>query len=317
MTATALSIEHVDIAFPGPAGPVPVVAGVSLAVAAGRTLGLVGESGSGKSMTLRAMCGLVPAPGIVTGGTVELGGTRYASSRELGRVRGTEVTMIFQDPAASLNPVRTVGSQLAEVLRVKRRASRAEARASGVELLDRVGQPEPRRSFDAYPHQLSGGQRQRVMIAMAVAPRPKVILADEPTTALDVVTQEQILALLQELQREHGTAIVLVTHDLGVAAQVCHDVATLYAGCVVERGSADSVLRRPRHPYTRALIDAVPSLSTSTLPVPIEGGPPEHAPRGLGCSFAPRCGLARAGCEAVDMRLEQLTSCACPFERAR
>ncbi len=309
----ALAVDGLRVEFPGEHGVVRAASNVCLSVMHGQTLGVVGESGCGKSVTLRALCGLVPEPGRMVAGTVEVEGRSYRSAQELAPLRGEKVSMIFQDPASSLNPVHTVGSQVGEVLRVKLGYSRKAARAEAVELLDRVGIPEPSRRMSSYPHELSGGMRQRVMIAMAIACRPKVLLADEPTTALDVTTQEQILKLLLQLQDESGMAIVLVTHDLGVIEEVCDEVAVMYAGYVVERGSVQEIAGSPRHPYTRGLIAAMPQIDARTLPAVIAGQPPDPGTLPSGCPFAPRCPQVREECTAVEMEHETLTTCACPF----
>jgi oligopeptide/dipeptide ABC transporter ATP-binding protein len=246
-------------------------------------------------------------------GVVQVEGAEHRSATELARLRGEKLSMIFQDPASSLNPVHTIGSQVSEVLRVKLGYSRKAARAEAIELLDHVGIPEPARRMAAYPHELSGGMRQRVMIAMAIACRPRVLLADEPTTALDVTTQEQILKLLLRLQDESGMAIILVTHDLGVVEEVCDQVAVMYAGYVVERGTVQEIARSPRHPYTRGLIAAMPQIDSRSLPAVIAGQPPDLGTLPAGCPFAPRCPEAREECVAVDMERETVTACACPF----
>jgi oligopeptide/dipeptide ABC transporter ATP-binding protein len=287
-----------------------------MSVRAGMTLGVVGESGSGKSVTLRALCGLVPHPGRVTGGRLAVNGQPWAWDN-LEALRGSFVSMIFQDPSSSLTPVRTVGSQLEEVLRVKVGLGRQAARKECVELLGHVGIPEPSRRARAYPHELSGGLRQRVAIAMAIATRPRLLLADEPTTALDVTTQEQILVLLKRLQREERMAMVFVTHDMGVVHDIADDVAVMYAGYIVERGTAGDITGSPRHPYTIGLLAAVPKLRTRVLVAPIPGQPPNMAALPLGCPFAPRCAEARPECKVIDMALEahHPSACACPFNR--
>ncbi|MGA8355219.1 MAG: ABC transporter ATP-binding protein [Solirubrobacteraceae bacterium] len=309
----ALAVDGLRVEFPGEHGVVHAANNVCLSVMQGQTLGVVGESGCGKSVTLRALCGLVPEPGRMVAGTVEVEGVQYRSAPELASLRGEKLSMIFQDPASSLNPVHTIGSQVSEVLRVKLGHSRRAAMAEAVELLDRVGIPEPSRRMASYPHELSGGMRQRVMIAMAIACRPRVLLADEPTTALDVTTQEQILRLLLRLQDESGMAIILVTHDLGVIEEVCDEVAVMYAGYVVERGSVQEIAGSPRHPYTRGLIAAMPQIDARTLPAVIAGQPPDLGTLPAGCPFAPRCPRAKEECAMVEMDRETLTTCACPF----
>ncbi|MFL6196899.1 MAG: ABC transporter ATP-binding protein [Thermoanaerobaculia bacterium] len=260
MTAPLLEIRELAVAFPG----ATVVRGVSLQVHRGEIVGLVGESGSGKSMTALAVLGLVPPPGRITAGQVLLDGPggpvdlRRLPPREMRKVRGGRVAMVFQDPATALNPVLSIGFQVAEAVRAHRPASRREAREEAARLLDRVALPDARRRLDDYPHQLSGGQRQRVMIAMALAGRPDLLLADEPTTALDVTLQAQILELLEDLRRDLGLSVLLITHDLGVVAETCERVAVMHDGHLVETAGVEELFRSPVHPYTRALLAAVP-----------------------------------------------------------
>jgi peptide/nickel transport system ATP-binding protein len=309
----ALAVDGLRVEFPSEQGVVRAATNVCFAVPAGGTLGIVGESGCGKSITLRALCGLVPAPGRMVAGEVRLDGVAYRTEEELSTLRGQKLSMIFQDPASSLNPVRSIGGQVSEVLRVKLGYSRKVARAEAIELLGHVGIPEPARRMAAYPHELSGGMRQRVMIAMAIACRPRVLLADEPTTALDVTTQEQILKLLLRLQDESGMAIILVTHDLGVVEEVCDEVAVMYAGYVMERASVSEIARRPKHPYTRGLMAAMPQIDSSSLPAVIVGQPPDLAMLEPGCPFAARCPMVRDECRGIDMEELTLADCACPF----
>ena len=311
--APALAVEGLRVEFPSQDGRVRAASNVRFSVPHGGTLGIVGESGCGKSVTLRALCGLVPAPGRVVAGEVRVDGVSYSSAAELASLRGEKLSMIFQDPATSLNPVHSIGTQMSEVLRVKLGYSRKAARAEAIELLGHVGIPDPAQRMSSYPHELSGGMRQRVMIAMAIACRPMVLLADEPTTALDVTTQEQILKLLLRLQDESGMAIVLVTHDLGVIEEVCDEVVVMYAGYVMERGSVQELARAPRHPYTRGLMAAMPQIDARSLPAVIVGQPPDLATLEPGCPFAPRCPQARSECAAVDMEAQTVTACACPF----
>jgi oligopeptide/dipeptide ABC transporter ATP-binding protein len=308
-----LSVEGLRVEFPSHQGIVRAATNVRFSVPRGRTLGIVGESGCGKSVTLRALCGLVPAPGRVVAGVVHVEGVPYRSTAELASLRGEKLSMIFQDPASSLNPVHRIGAQVSEVFRVKLGYSRKAARTEAIELLSHVGIPEPGRRMASYPHELSGGMRQRVMIAMAIACRPTVLLADEPTTALDVTTQEQILQLLLRLQDEFGMAIVLVTHDLGVIEEVCDEVVVMYAGYVVERGAIDEMTRSPRHPYTRGLMAAMPQIDARSTPIVIAGEPPDLSTLGPGCPFAPRCPEVRPECTHIDMEALTVTTCACPF----
>jgi oligopeptide/dipeptide ABC transporter ATP-binding protein len=244
---------------------------------------------------------------------VVIDGRARSWSSDVHDLRGRFSAMIFQDPSATLSPVRSVGSQLIEVLRVIRRLPRAAARAEAVELLDRVGIPDPSRRLRAYPHELSGGMRQRIMIALALATQPRLLLADEPTTALDLTTQEQILALLKQLQAETGMAMIFVTHDLAVARDVSDEVIVLYAGYVVERGPAAVITSSPRHPYTRGLVAAIPNLYANAASVAIPGQPPNLTSLPAGCPFAERCPEVRPECARVDMEAEAETSCACPF----
>ncbi len=250
-------------------------------------------------------------------GTVCVEGRPHRTAKALETLRGRKLSMIFQDPASSLNPVRSIGSQVSEVLRVSLDRPHAAARSEAIELLDHVGIPHPAQRMSAYPHELSGGMRQRVMIAMAIASRPQVLLADEPTTALDVTTQEQILQLLARLQEESGMAIILVTHDLGVIEEVCDEVVVMYAGYVVERGSVEEITRSPMHPYTQGLIAAMPQLDAAHEPLLMHGQPPDLSTLEPGCPFMPRCPKARSGCAQIDMQTLTTTACACPFATER
>jgi oligopeptide/dipeptide ABC transporter ATP-binding protein len=318
--ADLLDVRDLTIGFPAGEGLLLAADRINLQVAAGRTVGLVGESGCGKSVTLRSLLGLVPYPGEVLSGEIRWLGEDLmgASKNRLATLRGTEISMIFQDPTACLNPVFTVGDQITETLRRRGGLGKTEARARAVELLDRVGVPSPDRRLASYPHELSGGMRQRVMIAIAISTRPRLLLADEPTTALDVTTQEQILSLLMEFQAEDGMAIVLVSHDLGVIAETCDEVVVMYAGRMLEAGLDDAVMRNPRHPYTRGLIKAMPSLEVSEKlpPVPISGQPPNLADLPPGCPFSPRCEFKRPECDSIPVALDaglREHGSACPF----
>jgi oligopeptide/dipeptide ABC transporter ATP-binding protein len=297
---------------------------VSFDLRPGETMGLVGESGSGKSVTCRSLLRLVPEPGEIINGSVIYEGKDLLRlpPRELRSLRGREISMIFQDPLSSLNPVYAVGDQIGEPLRIHRRMSRGQAQEEAVRLLDRVGIPSARKRLDSYPHELSGGMRQRVMIAIAISCRPKILLADEPTTALDVTIQDQILALLLEIQQESGMAVLLVSHDLGVIAQSCDRVTVMYAGYVVEQASTAALFARPRHPYTVALLNALPELAAERADgklVPIRGQPPDLASLAPGCPFAPRCEFVEAedpSRREVSMVLEEVERghlTACPF----
>jgi len=302
MSAPVLDVRGLEVTFRTDHGLVRAVDGVSFALEAGETLGLVGESGSGKSVTNLALMGLVPSPpGDVRAERILVAGHDLAAltPRALQRVRGRDVAMIFQDPMTSLNPLLTVGRQLTEGLEVHGLARGKDARRRAAAGLGEVGIPEPETRLRQYPHELSGGMRQRVMIAMALLCEPKVLLADEPTTALDVTIQAQILELLRALQRRHGTAIVLVTHDLGVVAGMANRVQVMYGGRLVETAPAPALFRTPRHPYTAGLLGSVPRLTGDTAArlVSIPGQPPDLARLPEGCAFQPRCTLAVARCE--------------------
>ena len=316
-----LEVRDLHTAFPTSQGSVLAASGVTFSLGERETKGIVGESGSGKSITLRSLLGLVPEPGRVVEGEVLWGGRDLLRlpQAELRAIRGREIAMIFQDPTSSLNPVYTIGEQISETLRVKLGMGAREARARTTELLDHVGIPAARKRLGAYPHELSGGMRQRVMIAIAIACRPRLLLADEPTTALDVTIQDQILALLADLQDEFGMAMILVSHDLGVVAQNCDSVAVMYAGHVVEDAPARTLFGSPRHPYTIALLKSLPSIRSpgtrGRLPQ-ISGQPPDLAQLPEGCPFRPRCPSSRDACAGVTMQLETVGPAhrtACPF----
>jgi oligopeptide/dipeptide ABC transporter ATP-binding protein len=319
-----LEMHNLTVGFPAKRGVLLASNRVNLGLRAGTTLGLVGESGSGKSVTLRSIIDMVPPPGeVLEGGVLWRGRNIHGLSKdELRSIRGPEIAMIFQDPGASLSPVSSIGSQLAEIYRARVGFGRKAARAQAIELLGDMGIASPSSRYSDYPHQLSGGMKQRVMIAMAVAFGPALLLADEPTTGLDVTIQDQILVLLSDLQRRSGMAMVLVSHDLGVIARMCDTIAVMYGGFVVECGSRDEVIKSPRHPYTRALLAAELAFapgSSRTRRVPIGGQPPELANLPLGCPFAPRCPHARADCSQVQMTLDGRAGghrSACPVAEA-
>jgi peptide/nickel transport system ATP-binding protein len=294
-----LAVEGLRTAFRARSGDTVVVDGVDLALAPGRTLGIVGESGCGKSMLSLSIMRLVPPPGRVVAGSVRLGGRDLLklSAGEMRDVRGRDVAMIFQEPMTSLNPVHSIGFQIVEALRSHRAGSARGLRDEAIEALRRVRMPAPERRFDEYPHQLSGGMRQRVMIAMALACRPKLLIADEPTTALDVTVQAQILDLLRELQAETGMAIILITHDLGVVAEMADEVAVMYAGRIVERASARALFEDPQHPYTLGLLGSIPRLDEERDQLlAIEGMVPPPFALPAGCRFHPRCPFADPAC---------------------
>ncbi|WP_415404846.1 ABC transporter ATP-binding protein [Tateyamaria sp. SN3-11] len=305
MSAPLLQVRDLVVDFQTRAGNARVLDHVSLEVREGKILGIVGESGCGKSMTALSIMGLVPnPPGQITSGSIQLAGQELVGMDidSLCKVRGKEIGMIFQEPMTSLNPVFTVGEQIAESVRLHEGASTKAAHARSVEMLKAVEIPEAETRAAAYPHQLSGGMRQRVMIAMALACRPRVLIADEPTTALDTTVQAQIFDLLQTLQDEMGTAIIMITHDMGAIAELADTVAVMYAGRIVEMGAVDTVLSHPDHPYTQGLIACVPHLSDAPGPVrerlmEIPGVVPALTDLGQGCAFAPRCSARLPRCQ--------------------
>jgi oligopeptide/dipeptide ABC transporter ATP-binding protein len=293
----ALEVTGLVVDLPGRGGPVRVVDEVSFDIAPATTVGLIGESGSGKTMTANAVIDLLPE-GAGTGGELRWQGEDLlqASRARRRQVRGHEIAMIFQDPLAALNPTQTVGRQVGEILRRAGRPAE-QVRRRVIELLDRAGIPEPASRLRSYPHEFSGGMRQRAMIALALAGSPALLLADEPTTALDVTVQARILRLLRDIQEDEGLAMLLVSHDLRVVAHVAHQVVVMYAGRVAERGPTSAVLSRPAHPYTRALVDSVPAVRTRTaLAHPLPGTPATPSNRPAGCAFHPRCPIAREVC---------------------
>ncbi|WP_116113148.1 ABC transporter ATP-binding protein [Amycolatopsis ruanii] len=288
--------------------PFTAVDGVSFDVEPGRTVGLVGESGSGKSVTALAIMGLLPKRGAKVTGEVRFEDTDLLrlSDRQLRDRRGRDLGMVFQDPLSSLNPVIPIGLQITEVLERHRKMDRKQARVEAVDLLDRVGIPDPNRRLSEYPHQLSGGMRQRALIAIALACRPRLLIADEPTTALDVTIQAQILALLSELVRDTGTALIMITHDLGVVAGLCDEVNVMYGGRVVERAERHALFASARHPYTHGLLASIPRLDAprGEKLVPIKGSVADNIPWSQGCAFAPRCPNALDLCREVTPELE-------------
>jgi len=305
-----LAVDDLRVRFWTSRGLVHAVNGISFDVRPGETLGLVGESGCGKSVTALATMGILPRAARIPSGSISLDGRELVglSERAWRRVRGKEIAMIFQDPMTSLNPVLTVGAQLREAIEEHLDVDRKSATARAVELLEQVGIPSAKDRLKSYPHQFSGGMRQRVMIAMALACEPKLLIADEPTTALDVTIQAQILDLLRELVTERGTALVLITHDLGVVAGTCERVQVMYAGTLVETGTADEVFAAPRHPYTLGLLQSVPRLDVGRRqPLrPIPGSPRNMLSEPTSCPFAPRCRYRVKRCDAELPALEQL-----------
>jgi peptide/nickel transport system ATP-binding protein len=303
--SSLLEIEDLRVTFNTRYGEVTALDSVSLQVNEGETLGVVGESGCGKSITALSVMGLIPMPpGRIAGGAIRLNGEdlTQASERRMQALRGGEMAMIFQEPMTSLNPVFTVGAQIAEAIMLHQNVDRSQAMRRAVALLDRVGIPSPDQRARDYPHQLSGGMRQRVMIAMAVSCRPKVLIADEPTTALDVTVQAQIFDLLNEIQREYGSAIILITHDMGAISEMADRVAVMYAGRVIEEARADDVLDFPQHPYARGLISCIPTLGkrdgeATDMLAEIPGVVPPLHLLGAGCAFADRCAARAPRCE--------------------
>ncbi len=298
--APILSVNDLHVTFQIHGGKaVRAVDGVSFDVHAGETVGIVGESGSGKSVTSLAILGLLPTRGVTTSGSIRLDGRELlgAPERQLLDIRGRRAAMVFQDPMTSLNPVLTVGRQITETIRRHQHVTRTEASTRAADLLDRVGIPEARQRLKSYPHQLSGGMRQRVMIAIALACEPELLIADEPTTALDVTIQAQVLELLRELVQESGTALILITHDLGVVAGTCDSVNVMYSGRIVETGERHGLFANPAHHYTRGLLASVPrldGLQARLLPIP--GSPSDVIAWTDGCAFSPRCPAVTDAC---------------------
>jgi oligopeptide/dipeptide ABC transporter ATP-binding protein len=306
-----LEVRDLRVELPLSRGTVHAVDGASLTVTPGEAFGLVGESGCGKSMTLRAIMGLLPRPGHIVGGQVLFEGEDLVSAPagRLRQVRGGSIAMIFQEPMTALNPVMRVGDQIAEGPQVHLGLSRTAARERALDLMRRVGIPDPIRRARAYPHELSGGLRQRIMIAIALSCDPKLILCDEPTTALDVTIQDQILKLLLNLRREFGVSVVFVTHDLAVVAQTCERLAVMYAGQIVETGTVDEVFRAPRHPYTLGLLRSVPDFdSVQDSLSAIQGAPPDLVMPPPGCRFHPRCPFAQDDCVSGEFPLRPLSA---------
>jgi peptide/nickel transport system ATP-binding protein/oligopeptide transport system ATP-binding protein len=320
-TNQLLKITDLSVGFADVRGVLLAADRINLELYPNQTLGLLGESGCGKSVTLRSIMGLVPFPGEVLAGRILWEGQDLLplDRRSMEKIRGREISMIFQDPTSCLNPVFTIGNQITEMLKVKLRMSDHDANERAVELLNHVGIPSPEQRLRLYPHQLSGGMRQRVMIAIAIASQPKLLLADEPTTALDVTIQDQILSLLGTLKDDTGMSMILVSHDVGVIAQNCDVVAVMYAGKIMEYGSAREVIHSPRHPYTRGLLAAVPNLKATgerrTLDS-IPGQPPNLADLPPGCPFQPRCPFVRDECASIPVELDRPFpghGSACPF----
>jgi len=323
MAEPLLSVRNLTVEFTIRGGVVPVIDDLSFDLDSGGTLSLVGESGCGKSMTALAIMGLIPSPpGVISAGSIILQGEDLiqATDARLRAIRGNEISMVFQEPMTSLNPVYTVGEQIAETLRRHQGLTRNQAKDQAIQMIDAVQIPLPDRRVNDYPHQLSGGMRQRIMIAMALACQPKILIADEPTTALDVTVQAQIFDLMQNLQRETGTAIILITHDMGSVAEMAERVVVMYAGRKIEDGQVQDILLQPRHPYTRGLIACVPHLLdkvTTDRPFlqEVPGTVPPLSDFGFdGCMFAPRCDLVRDECwqeKPANTQLTKTQSVAC------
>ncbi len=306
-----LEVENLRTVFKSRGQEVQAVRGVSLSVGAGEIVGIVGESGSGKSVTMKAVMGILPENAEVSSDAVRLNGTELSglSEDEYRKMRGKEMTMIFQDPMTALNPLVKIGRQLEEVILRHSTCTKTEAKEKAVEMLKKVGIPMPEQRVKQYPHEFSGGMRQRVLIAMALACEPKLLIADEPTTALDVTIQAQILDLLKELEKEYHTSIVLITHDMGVVATVCSRIAIMYGGLIMESGTSEEIFYDPKHPYTKALLRAIPSLELKEGErlQSIAGLPPSLINPPDGCPFAERCEYATERCRAEMPQYQQFS----------
>ena len=298
-----LEVKDLRTSFFTPAGEVKAVNGVSFNLDHGKVLGIVGESGSGKSVTAYSILQILTHPGRIVGGSIRFNGQELVglSDKEMRKIRGNKISIIFQDPMTSLNPVYTVGNQLMEAIRIHTGRNREQAKARAAEMLTLVGINEPEKRLKQYPYELSGGMRQRVMIAMALACEPDILIADEPTTALDVTIQAQILELMQDLQKKLGMAIIMITHDLGVIADMCDEVVVMYAGSICERGTADAIFYHPRHEYTKGLLRSIPNIDSDVKErlIPISGTPIDLLCMPSGCPFAPRCERAMKQCLAA------------------
>ncbi|WP_121823564.1 ABC transporter ATP-binding protein [Halostella salina] len=304
-----LSVRGLEARFDTDEGPVRAVDGVSLEIEEGEILGIVGESGCGKSATSLSIMQLLESPGYVHGGEVKFNGMDLvsASTEELRNIRGNNISMIFQEPMSALNPVFDIGWQVGEPLRVHEDMSEAASRERALELMKKVGIPSAEDRVDSYPHQFSGGMAQRAMIAMALACEPDLLIADEPTTSLDVTIESQTLDLIEELNEQRDMGVLLVTHNLGVVAQVCDRVAVMYAGRIVEYGDVEDIFHDPRHPYTQGLLDCVPDpRETDVSPTSIEGDVPDLSDPPAGCNFAPRCQYATEECTQTDPRMQEV-----------
>ena len=310
--ADLLEVKNLKTRFKTDDGTFYAVDDVSFSVKPGRSLGIVGESGCGKSVTSLSLMRLIQSPGLIESGEVLFNGKSLLkiSDEEMRKIRGNDMAMIFQEPMTSLNPVYTIGDQIDEAIAIHQpKLSAAQVKERTVEMLKKVGIPVPEKRYHEYPHQLSGGMRQRVMIAMAMSCNPQLLIADEPTTALDVTIQAQILDLIRNLQKDFNMGVILITHDLGVVAEMCHDVVVMYAGRIIEQGTVEEIFYRPKHPYTRGLLDSIPHFETGqklqslkTIP----GLVPSLLNLPKGCRFAERCSRVQNDCKSVDPRLENL-----------
>ena len=310
MSEYLVDIQHERLSFFTPAGEVKALNDVSIHLNDGEVLGIVGESGSGKSVTAYSLMGLTAYPGKLVGGTIDFNGHRIndLSEKEFRKIRGNEVSIIFQDPMTSLNPVYTIGNQIMEVILLHTDKNKEQARARAKELLELVGINEPAKRLKQYPHELSGGRRQRVMIAIALACEPKLLIADEPTTALDVTIQAQILDLIRDLNEKMNTSVLFITHDLGVVSELCDTVIVMYTGRIVEKAPVRELFNDPKHPYTVGLMSAIPRITKDRPPLEtIEGVVPNPTERISGCSFWPRCPHATEQCKQGEPPVVQLS----------
>lgn len=320
MSKKILELKNLKTSFFTHVGEVEAVRGIDFSLEKGEILGVVGESGSGKSVSLLSVMGLVPHPGKVKEGEIHFKGKNLLefSEKEINKIRGKEIAMIFQDPMSSLNPVYKIGNQIVETLRAHNKISRGEAQKKAIEMLDLVGIPSPKERINCYPHEFSGGMKQRVMIAIALACDPEILIADEPTTALDVTIQAQILQLMKDIQKKKNTSIIIVTHDLGVVADLCDNIMVMYGGYIMEKGTVDEIFYKTSHPYTKGLLNSVPKINSSNNVnerlIPIKGSPPDLLNPQMGCPFVFRCNDAMEICTQRLPDFNQLSeshSCRC------